>query len=161
PVRPDGFMDVVDDLYGLYNPEQSRRRLYSETPIVLGRGPQPEDPVFPDLPHLYEELAKLSRETRKILFFAPYHHRYQPASGTHEAQYWMTCKDRVTAFGATLENYHVVDFFFESPLTQADNNFADGYHYVTDVADEIIDALHAVSRGTTATTPNYRILNVE
>lgn len=161
PVRPDGFLDVVEDLYGPYDPEQSRLRLYSQTPILLGRTTQPEDPVFPDLSHLYEELGHLSRETRKILFFAPYHHRYQPASGTREARYWLTCKDRVAAFGATLENYHVVDFFFKSPLTLADSNFADGYHYVANVASEIAEALRVVSRGDTATTSNYRILNVE
>ncbi len=161
PVRADGFFDVVDDLYGPYDAEQSRLRLYSQTPILLGRGTRLEDPVFPDLPDLLEALQNLSRETRKILFFAPYHHRYQPASGTHEAQYWTTCKNRVTAFHATLENYHVIDFFFASPLTQTDDNFADGYHYVTSVASEIADVLHAVSRGRAAPTPSYRILNVE
>ncbi|MFB3104680.1 MAG: hypothetical protein ACE1ZA_07090, partial [Pseudomonadales bacterium] len=151
----------VDDLYGPNDAEQSRLRLYSQTPILLGRGTRLEDLVFPDVPDLLEALQNLSRETRKILFFAPYHHRFQPASGTHEAQYWTTCKNRVTAFHATLENYHVIDFFFASPLTQTDDNFAEGYHYVTSVASDIADVLHAVSRERAAPTPSYRILNVE
>ena len=161
PVRPDGFLDVVADLYGPYDPEQSRQRLYSQTPILLGRRTQPEDLVFPDLPILFEALRHLSPQTRKILFFVPYHHRYQPAAGTQEAQYWAACKTRVTAFGAKLANYHLLDFFIESPLSQADDNFADGYHYVRGVASEIAEALHSISHGRHATTPNYRILNVE
>jgi hypothetical protein len=64
-------------------------------------------------------------ETRKILLFVPYHHYFQPAEGSREAEIWRECKDRTTRLAANTENLYVLDFMIESGITTRDTNYWD------------------------------------
>ncbi len=142
---PDGYANFLppDSEYDL---QKARKHIYGE------KGPRPRivpvPPVFvpaqtraawtyPSHADLQDMLASLPAETRKILFFVPYHIINQHVRGTAGFAHWQECKDRVTRIVAPLDNAVLLDFMIESPLTSRDENYWDPLHYNGAVAETV------------------------
>lgn len=107
----------------------------------------PHELRYPALLMLQGALQTLSAETRKILYFAPYHHARQPAPGSQSAVEWDECKRRVGALAAAIPNTVAVDFMIESPFTTTDSNYWDPLHYSTAAAEVLMQDLWKAAQG--------------
>jgi hypothetical protein len=158
-VRPDGFLDVTEDLYGAYDEAASRLRIAADEPILLASSQRRQEMLFPDVAELFEALEKLPDETQKLLFLPPYHARFQPAEDSVESEYWHGCKQRLLQGAQRIKNVRLVDYFIDSPLARNDTNFVDGYHHRAHVATEIVDTVYALADGQTPESVNFQVLH--
>ena len=120
------------------------------------RSGAPDTWRFPALEILQDDLALLPPATRKVLFFPPYNYRMQHPPGSEGEVVMNECKRRVAGLARPLAHAVVVDFLLPSPITASDNNYWDGLHYRTFVADRLALDLTAAGRG--EGSGDYRVL---
>jgi hypothetical protein len=141
------------DIYGSIEP---KKKSAVHPPVKMTKKQRAEIPI-PALQRLQDMLVSLPQDSRKILFFVPYHDFYQARRGSREAIMWRECKRRVVALASSTENAVVVDFMIPSPITKRDENYWDYKHYTVDVAELLTPLLgKAVQEG--VDNPNYRLL---
>jgi hypothetical protein len=132
-----------------YDHERAAAHLHEAGPTVppgVRSGP-PSGWRYPALEVLREKLAEFPAVTSKIVFFVPYNHVLQPASGTEGAQVWGECKRRVAHIAAATANAIAVDFMLPSPITETDSNYWDALHFRVSVADRLVQDLAAAADG--------------
>jgi hypothetical protein len=153
----DGYTRFVppDDQY---DPARAAAHLREAQPRVPTgqRTGAPASWHFPALDLLREDLASLNPGSRKILFFAPYHHSLFSAPGTDGEQTWNECKRRVALLAHAAPNGSAVDFMQPSTITETDENYWDPLHYRTTVAARLAHDLAAAASG--ENSPDYRLL---
>lgn len=118
--------------------------------LTAAKAPPGLDPAsltFPALPLMQDMLRKLPADTRKILFFAPYHVARQPVSGSQSRMEWDECKNRIAGMAAEIPNTLTADFMIESPLTATDSNYWDPVHYSVAAADILMTDLGRAAKG--------------
>lgn len=150
-----------------YDAEKARETLWgggaahviAESPPVVLSTQERAALRFPTHGLMAGALAGLPAETRKILFFVPYHVSAQPVPGSRGAAEWQECKARMVAMAAATENANVVDFMIDSAVTAVDANYWDRLHYTVDVADLLAADLEAAARGDPAEDERYRLLS--
>jgi hypothetical protein len=98
--------------------------------------------VFPAVAWLDDLLARMPRETRRILAYMPVHIAAQPTPGSRDAAILDACKARIDEV-ARRHGAKVVDFAIHSPVTQEDSNYWDPLHYRLPIADRITAGLKA------------------
>ncbi len=153
----DGYTSFVPP-DATYDPARALVHLTNEGPAIpVGErhGP-PADWNYPAMPVLREMLATLPATTRKILFFIPYNHRLLPAPDSPGAMVWGECRRRTVAEASAAPNTMVVDFMRVTPISSRDDNYWDGIHYRTGIADRLAQDLAAAGRG--ETSPDYTVL---
>lgn len=164
-------------LIGIKAPDQGRDGYTSFVPpdhtydvaraLLHLRGAGPAVPVgersgdpaaweYPAMPVLRAMLAALPAATSKVLFFIPYNYRLLTEPGSPGAAVWDECRRRVVAEARRAPNALVVDFMRVSPITSVDENYWDGIHYRTGIADRLARDLAAAARGDTS--EDYRVL---
>ncbi len=111
---------------------------------------------FPALEILRDDLSLLPAATRKVLFFPPYNHRMLPAPDTEGEIVLNECKRRVADLARPLAHAVVVDFLLPSPITAVDDNYWDGLHYRTFIADRLALDLTGAVKGEGSL--DYRVL---
>ncbi len=133
-------------------------RLHGTGPSVppgLRDGP-PSDWRYPALEVLREQMAALPDETRKLLFFVPYHKTLFPPPGSPGAAIWDECKQRTAALARARPHTVAVDFMIPSPITGNDDHYWDPLHYTVAIADRLAQGLAAAARG--EVSADYRLL---
>lgn len=93
---------------------------------------------FPSHEYLRDMLDSLPAETRKILFFVPYHSFVLPRRDTIGYYQWQECKERITRIVTPHQNAALLDFMIDSPLTSRDENYWDSQHYTAAVSKDFI-----------------------
>lgn len=136
-----------------YDPVKVRRNLWGEgraevvpvdPPVVLNAAERAAL-RFPTHALMEDLLNALPAESRKVLFFVPYHLSGLPAPGSDEATRWAECKGRLAAIARRFPNTVVVDFMRPSPITTRDENYWDRLHYTLGVADRLAGDLFAAA----------------
>ncbi len=159
----DGYTSFLPDP-AQYDAEKARLALWGEGPAEIIPVNPPvvlsEDERaalnFPTHRLMADALAELPAQTRKILFFVPYHISAQPVPGSQGAAQWRECKSRMVAMAEAVENASVVDFMIDSPITTTDGNYWDRLHYSVDIADQVANDLY--TSGTAGSNGRYRLL---
>lgn len=156
----DGYEDITRSLYKDNEPASIHKRIYEGPKVgrLWRKQGHDEPPAYPDLGKLGDALAVLPAETRKILFFAPYHVFHQAEPGSPQEALWNGCKSRTAVLANRLSNLVVVDFLRRSRMTGDDRNYIDGYHYTTAVASELTRYLDAAVHGTLPDRDEARVL---
>ena len=155
----DGCEDLTKTLHKHNDPAAIRKRIYEDIPETLIDNPDlPQDTLYPDIKRLNEALGRLPSGTLKILFFPPFHERYQPPLGSRQDILWNGCKTRVADMAKSLDNLIVVDFLIHSPISRNDSNYIDGYHYTTEIATQIVNWLHEAVNAPDNPNGEFRIL---
>jgi hypothetical protein len=157
----DGYTDFLPD-DALYDVARARQHLYpSGDDDNLPAEPPPRlSPAagralnFSTHPLLRDLLAAMP-ETRKLVFFVPYHVSSQPVPGSPEAIHWTACKDSIVKIAASVPNARVVDFMIPSPVTQRDDNYWDPMHYRVGVAAWLARSLRAANDGPPRSEEGY------
>jgi hypothetical protein len=150
----DGYTSFVppDSEYDRVKVAEHMRGTVPDDPPGTRSGP-PDTWRFPELDDLAALLARLPKQTTRILFFVPNNHRLQAADGTPVGAAWAECKRRAAALfpGAV-----VVDFMIPSPITTDDDNYWDPRHYRVGIADRLARDLAVAAHGDASA--DYRIL---
>lgn len=102
---------------------------------------------FPTHAMLEEVLRGLPADSRKLLFFAPYHRAQHPFSNTVPGREWLACKQRLARLAADIPNTRVADFMIASGFTMRDENYWDPLHYSVAASDILMRALAAAMTG--------------
>jgi hypothetical protein len=141
-----------------YDPVKVAEHMKEWNAVVPGgaRSGPPGTWRFPTLEILRDDLALLPASTRKVLFFPPYNHRMLPAPDTEGEVVLNECKRRVVDLARPLAHAVVVDFLLPSPITASDDNYWDGLHYRTFIADRLALDLTAAVKG--ESSGDYRVL---
>ncbi len=113
---------------------------------------------FVALDLLRQRLAAMAPTTRKILYFVPYNRVKLPARVEQAETMWNECKRRVVNLAGRLPNTVVVDFMFDSPITDRDTNYWDAFHYRQPVADRLAVDLAKAADGLPSAAGNYSLL---
>jgi len=144
----DGYTSFVPP-DSAYDPDRVAMHLRDVTPYVPP-GEHEGDAatwLYPGLDRLDGQLTAFSAKTRKILFFVPYLRRLMPEAGSPGDMVWHECKRRVAALAQRVPNAVALDFMLPSPITSVQDNYWDGAHYRTGIADRIARDLAAAARG--------------
>jgi len=147
-VPPDATYDAARALAHLQDTGQA-------IPVGERAGP-PTSWMYPTMPVLRDMLHAMPPGSRKLLFFIPYNHRLLTPAGSPGAEVWDECRRRVVAEAKAVPNTLVVDFMRLSPITRQDENYWDGIHYRTGIADRLANDMAAALRG--ETSDDYRVL---
>jgi hypothetical protein len=141
-----------------YDPVRVAEHMKEWNAVVPGgtRSGPPGTWRFPALEILRDDLSLLPAATRKVLFFPPYNHRMLPAPDTEGEIVLNECKRRVADLARPLAHAVVVDFLLPSPITAVDDNYWDGLHYRTFIADRLALDLTGAVKG--EGSPDYRVL---
>lgn len=144
----DGYTSFVPP-DSTYDAARALTHLASEGPAIPvgARSGEPSSWEYPAMPALRDMLTTLPLTSRKILFFIPYNRRLLPEPGSAGAKVWDECRRRVVAEAAAVPNTLVVDFMRIGPISSADENYWDGIHYRTGIADRLARDLAAAGRG--------------
>ena len=140
----DGYTSFVPP-DSAYDPARVEMHL-GDAPPLEPPGEHEGEPatwLYPGIDRLDAELSAMAPQTRKIVFFVPYNHRLIPASD----MVWDECKRRIAALARRIPNTLALDFMLPSPITRADDNYWDGQHYRTGIADRIARDLAGAERG--------------
>ena len=113
---------------------------------------------YPALDLLDRDLSDIPPSATKILFFVPFNHVRQPASGALRGE-WEECKRRVSAMVSMSPNAHLVDFMLPSDITLNDDNYWDSAHYRLKIADRLVNDLAAALAGRPAANGEYIVLS--
>ncbi len=154
----DGYTSFVPD-DRLYDPARVAAAL-REAASLMPTGDATVSPAtlpYPALDLLRRDLAMIPPTTTKIVFFVPFNHVRQPASGALRGE-WDECKRRVSGMVAALPNAHLIDFMLLSGITSNDNNYWDAAHYRLGIAERLVRDLAAALAGHPATDGDYVIL---
>jgi hypothetical protein len=119
-------------------------------------GADPAALKFPALARLQPMLDVLPSETRKVLFFAPYHFARQSRPGSQSRMGWDECKRRISAIVAQIPNAVAADFMIESPFTATDTYYWDPIHFSVAAAEILTSDLWQAAQGKPGV--NYRLL---
>jgi hypothetical protein len=114
---------------------------------------------YPAIEQLGPDLSSLADNTRKILFFVPYHHVLMSPPGSPGALVWNECKRRVARLAARTPNALALDFMLPSPITESDDNYWDALHTRVGIADRLARDLAAAERG--EASADFRVLSPE
>ena len=144
----DGYTSFVPP-DATYAAARALAHLTSEEPAIPAgaRGGEPSSWEYPAMPALREMLTTMPSTSRKVMFFIPYNRRLLPEPGSTGAMVWDECRRRVVAEAAAVPNTLVVDFMRISPISSMDENYWDGIHYRTGIADRLARDLAAAGRG--------------
>ncbi|MBV8525638.1 MAG: hypothetical protein JOY71_26560 [Acetobacteraceae bacterium] len=154
----DGYAPFVPD-ERVYDPARVAVHLREAASLTWpDDGTDPRSWRLAALDRLGPALDLLPPETRKIVFFVPFNHVFQPKAGPGHAL-WAECKRRVTQIVSTRPNAAAVDFMIPSPITEDDNNYWDAIHYRVGVAERLAHDLGAASRG--EPSEDYALLRPE
>lgn len=135
---PESDYDLAKVQRGIYGDQGPRRRaVESGAPDATKRARW----TFATHALFREMLSTLPDDSRKIVFFVPYHHFIQPAPGSRKEAVWSECKRRLTKIAAGFANSHVLDFMIPSEITLADENYWDTLHYSWRTADRVIELI--------------------
>jgi hypothetical protein len=72
---------------------------------------------------------------------------------------WQQCKRRAAAIADKVPNTTVVDLMIHSRITENDDNYIDGVHYIPAVASELAGILSRVQQGEVSEIPEMRLLS--
>ena len=125
-------------------------------PVGSRDGP-PAGWEYPTMPALRDMLLAMPAASRKLLFFIPYNHRLLTPAGSPGAEVWDECRRRVVAEAKAVANTLVMDFMLASPTTNVDENYWDGIHYRTGIADRLARDMAAAEKG--EASEDYRVLS--
>ncbi len=155
---PDSGYDLSKVRQTIYGGPEPKTKAVPASPVTI---PAPERAKwhFPSHAYLRDMLAGLPTETRKILFFVPYHAYAQPLPGTKSYLQWQECKARIGAMVAPFDNAALLDFMIVSPLTTRDRNYWDTQHYTASVAEEIVRMIALGARNEAAADGAFRIFD--
>jgi hypothetical protein len=165
----DGYKNFLPPI-SKYDLKVARRKIYGATyppPVKSAAAPSPAIDFKPRswsyLSHalLDQILGALPDDTRKILFFVPYHQYRQPAPNTKGGAQWGECKKRFATMAERHPNTVVLDFMIPSPITSRDENYWDPLHYSVSVADRIARLVAAGASGKPAPQGEYIVLKQE
>ncbi len=147
----DGYTSFVPP-DATYDSARALVHLRGEGPYVPGgeREGAPSAWSYPAMGPLRAMLVSVPAATRKVLFFIPYNHRMLTDPGSAGAVVWDECRRRVVAEAARVPNTQVLDFMRPSPITEADDNYWDGIHYRTGVADRLSRDMAGAGQGETS-----------
>lgn len=147
----DGYTDFLPDPseYDLGKVRQSlvkMRELNADAPKA-GSDFEPGALNFPTHPMLEEVLRGLPEDSRKLLFFAPYHRAQHPLADSVPGQEWHACKQRLARLAADIPHTRVADFMIESGFTTQDENYWDPLHYSVAASGILMRDLTAAMKG--------------
>jgi len=134
---------------------------------LAGSGPEwplgdhagnPETWRYVALDLLRQRLAAMAPTTRKVLYFVPYNRAKLPARIDQAEMMWNECKRRVLNLAGDIPNTAVVDFMFDSPITDRDTNYWDPFHYRQPVADRLAADLAQAAERRPSAAGDYRLL---
>jgi hypothetical protein len=162
-IGPDGFERFVPPDHA-YDLARARSHIRGEAwaggaasaePLMAG---ERSALAMPALAWLDDLLARVPRDTDKILLFPPIHAAAQPPIGSRAGAVEAECKARVAqiarAHGASL-----FDFRFHSAVTAEDSNYWDPLHYRIGIARRVAETLRDAPSGDgEAVHGFYRIL---
>lgn len=115
--------------------------------------------TYPSHELLIAMLAKLPRQTRKILVFVPYHSYKLPKLGSLSAAQWEECKKRISLLVNSIENVSLLDFMIDSPFTRRDENYWDPLHFTQKASDLLVGLIKRGSENKVAPNGEYVALN--
>lgn len=117
-----------------------------------------EDWNYPSHALLNDFLSALPAETRKVLFFVPYHNYQQAVEGTHAWYQQQECKSRVAEMVTAVPNATLADFMISSPLTTVDQNYWDPLHYSAEMSVKVVSDLKQASEHVGSQDGDYVLL---
>jgi hypothetical protein len=142
---PDGYADFTLPL-SKYDLQKARQNIYKGRALYTGEDPDQNSLKPPELKRdnpakhypthaLLEDLLKrIPEQTKKVLFFVPYHKASQNI-GLEE------CKARIASVVSKYQNTDLLDFMIPSPITTDDRNYWDAMHYNVLIADQIVNLM--------------------
>lgn len=140
---PDGYTTYARRTMTL---DEKRLRIYgSKTPreksAVIPPILTPDEELkalsFPAEAILRASLDSLPADTKKILFFVPYHYFHQPADGSYDAAVIKEFKHRISRLVKQYQNIHLLDFMFRSEMTTNDALYLDKVHTTVEGGTEL------------------------
>jgi hypothetical protein len=164
-IRHDGFevFTPPEETYDLARArfhiwrERPEGRVIPVTPPVVLAEAQRAALRFPALAWLDETLARLPKETRRMLAYMPIHVAKQPTPGSRDAAAVQECKRRIDAI-AVRHGAKVIDFAIPSPITSRDENYWDPLHYRLPIATRIVTGIaQAAGGGGDARDGSYKV----
>jgi hypothetical protein len=125
-------------IYGSKTPQDKK----TVAPAIYLSQEKLEALSFPAEKILKESLDSLPIDTKKILFFVPYHFFHQPADGSYEAAVIREFKHRTSRLVKQYQNIHLLDFMFHSDLTTKDDYYLDKVHTTVEGGTETARQIH-------------------
>jgi hypothetical protein len=153
-IRHDGF-EVFTPPEETYDLARARLHIWKGrpegrvtpvSPAVTLTGAERAALRFPALAWLDAMLARVPKETNRLLVFMPLHVSAQPTPGSREAAVATECARRIDAVAAR-HGARIVDFAIPSAITSRDENYWDPLHYRLPVATRIVTGLARVMGG--------------
>ena len=153
----DGYTRFVPD-ESRYDPVKVAASLANAGPWAPPEalGPDPARWAMPGVDLLGSDLAAIPADTRKLLFFLPYHRSLLPVQPGPGYDFLAECKRRVASLADATAHTAALDFMIPSPITTQADNYWDPHHYRVGIAERIVADLAAGTSG--ATSPDYAIL---
>ena len=150
-----------------YDLDRAREHIYGS--VKQKKHEIPENPVqisdkelaaweYPSHDLLKDILVSLAPETRKVLFFVPYHAYFQAVPGTRNWYVQQECKSRISSIVASFQNVTLADFMIPSALTTVDQNYWDPLHYSSEMSVKLVSDLKLASEHKVSVDQDYRLL---
>jgi hypothetical protein len=129
-------------IYGSTTPQEKK----TVAPAINLSQEKLEALSFPAEKILKESLDSLPIDTKKILFFVPYHFFHQPADGSYEAAVIGEFKQRLSRLVKQYQNIHLLDFMFRSDMTTNDAYYLDKVHTTVEGGTELARLIYRSMR---------------
>jgi hypothetical protein len=133
PVDPSGYADY--ELGKAWSFRPGRPATADEFPI----GDEQSSRDFPGLIRLDAVLGEIPATTPVVIVMPPQFYTRLPPAGTPAAQFRDACKERIAARARRGAGSAFIDFFVDSEIARAPENFMDDEHYRSNIA-RIIEA---------------------
>jgi hypothetical protein len=140
PVDPAGYADYEIGKAWSFKP--GRPATAGDFPVGDARSARD----FPGLIRLDAVLGELPAATPVVIVLPPQFYTRLPPAGTPAAQFRDACKERIAARARRGGASAFIDFFVDSEIARAPENFMDDEHYRSNIA-EIIEADIAAALG--------------
>ena len=114
--------------------------------------------VFPAEEILKASLDSLPANTKKILFFVPYHFFHQPADGSYDAAVMEEFKYRISRLVKQYQNIYLLDFMFRSEITTNDAFYLDQVHTTVEGGTEIAKLIYRSAKEKASINRHVRYL---
>ena len=88
--------------------------------------------------YLSKIFDSLNDDVIKLIVFVPYHYRHT----YRQHENFNECKNKLIKFSHKYKNTHLVDFMFDSEITNNDSNYWDVQHYRIHIAEKMPDLIY-------------------